>query len=218
MSCWVRIFEWIVPRIGVTIQILRIAGIRNDRVRRDEPPQGRVIVTSFIVVEPRCAVQLLARVFVRDIHRRIGAALIRARRSVRIVRQPLHQSARVIRDDAAGTQMVLMPIMDGTGIDRHSRNARISCKDESRAARIVALIELADVAGRRGARNLLHSPTIPVIDERGRLAVMGDPQRLRRDGVCKRESTARMILQTSTYLCSGSSSEDTVEVTVNHAG
>jgi hypothetical protein len=42
-------FERIVPRVAVAIEILRIAGVRNDRIRGDKPSQIRTIPPRHVI-------------------------------------------------------------------------------------------------------------------------------------------------------------------------
>jgi len=61
-AAWVNISEWIVRRVSVTIEALRVARTRHDGVRLQEPAQREVVESRAIVHQPRAGIPRLAGV------------------------------------------------------------------------------------------------------------------------------------------------------------
>ena len=74
----IGIDERIISGISIPIEILRIAGAADERIRGDKPAESGVIISGLVVVEVGAGVKLLACVLIRHIHGRGGETLIRA--------------------------------------------------------------------------------------------------------------------------------------------
>lgn len=67
----IGVFERIIPRIRIAIEILRICRIRHKRIRGDKPAEDGVIVSGFIEIEIAAESELLARELVGHIDRKV---------------------------------------------------------------------------------------------------------------------------------------------------
>ena len=67
MSSGIRIAYRVIKGITIPIKGLRICGIGHNRIGCNKPPQDGVIVAGFVEVEAGAVVQLLSRVFIRDV-------------------------------------------------------------------------------------------------------------------------------------------------------
>lgn len=94
---------------------------------------------------------------------------------MRLIDQGLHLGPRTVGDHTQTAQMIPMPIVDNPIRDCHRCNAGIASPDEPAATGggpgCVTLIELTDIAGRRGAHDFLYAPPLAVIDEGGGTAL-----------------------------------------------
>ena len=57
----------IIVGVGIPVEILWVPWIRHNRIWRDKPPQGGIVVPGFVKVEAGAVVQFLAGVFIRDV-------------------------------------------------------------------------------------------------------------------------------------------------------
>ena len=68
MSCGVGVLEGVVPCVGVAVEVLWIRGAGNDGVRREEPPQLRIVVSGLVEVESGLWVEFFAGELVGNIN------------------------------------------------------------------------------------------------------------------------------------------------------
>jgi len=54
MPTWVGIDQRVVAHVGVSVKVLRIAGVGYQRVRADEAPQHGIVEAGAVIVQPYC--------------------------------------------------------------------------------------------------------------------------------------------------------------------
>ena len=83
MSSGIVVQNGIIVGVGIPVEILWVPWIRHNRIWRDKPPQGGIVVPGFVEAETRTVVQFLAGVFIRD----VGGAGVGKRFPIGIVDQ-----------------------------------------------------------------------------------------------------------------------------------
>ncbi len=176
MSGGIGVQKGIAPGVGVTIEFLRIARIGGEGVRTEEPGEQRIIVPRPVVIEVRAGIQFLPGVLIRHVDGWRDGGIVCAGRAVRKIREVLDLCTGLVGNDRRRAQMVLVIIVDASARWQR-RHAFGPGKDHPRAARVLAFVELADIARRRTPHDLLHASIVTVVDKRRRLTANRDRER-----------------------------------------